>query len=331
MERLKQRAGLVGLAAFLVLDVALVGLAVASTRQPVAAGGVQADARTSGAAVTPGASGSTSSSGSSTTGSTTETTTGSTTETTTGSTSPVEVVPVTVGLTAVTATTALRFSTGSCSTGGADLSLTRDGGTSWTTRPAPFDATVRIKVRADESAFAIGAKSGGKCAPSIRQASSFDGTFGSAQRTGDTWFRDPRSADSVGLPSGGTGHPCGTGGAVVDLAVDSGAAALCDDGAVMTSETGSRWKRKASVPGALAVAQTTGGRVLVAASGIGECDGIALVDAAKPGEVLGCAALKVADVEAGTVAVAVTADSGWIAVGSDTYRSDGSFGTWKKS
>ncbi len=324
MERLKQRAGLVGLAAFLVLDVALVGLAVASTRQPVAAGGVSADSQTSGSAVTPGASG--------TSSSTTSSSGSSTTATTTGSTSPVEVVPLTVALTAVNTTTALRFSTGSCSTGGADLSLTRDGGSSWTTRPAPFDTTVRIKVRGDRSAFAIGAKSGGKCAPSIRQASSFDGTFGSAQRTGDTWFRDPRSADSVGLPSGGTGHPCGTGGAVVDLAVvDSGAVALCDDGAVMTSETGSSWKRKASVPGGLAVAQTTGGRVLVAASGIGDCDGIALVDAAKPGDALGCAALKVADVKAGTVAVAVTADSGWIAVGSDTYRSDGSFGTWTKS
>ncbi|WP_406832438.1 hypothetical protein ABEG17_06335 [Pedococcus sp. KACC 23699] len=49
------------------------------------------------------------------------------------------------------------------------------------------------------------------------------------------------------------------------------------------------------------------------------------------GDALGCATLKVADVKAGTVAVTVTADSGWIVVGSDTYRSDGSFGTWTKS
>lgn len=317
MPKLSGRAGLVALTAFLVVDVVLVGLAVSSTRQPVAGGGQQLPSSGAGASSTSGASGSSSSSPSSSS---------------TSKPAAVTVVPATVGLVAVTGSTALRFTTGTCADGGSGLTLTRDGGRTWVQRPAPFDTTVRIRVRADGSAFAIGADSGGDCATKIRQADAFDGSFGDAQSVVDAWFRDPRRATTVGLPSGGTARPCGTGaGAVVDLAVaDKGAAVVCSDGRVLESATGTGWDRAATVPGALAVARAASGRVLVAAMAVGDCDGIAVVDAARPATPLGCAAAKVAAVPPGSTALSVTSDSGWLVAGDATYRSDRSLSTWKK-
>jgi hypothetical protein len=119
---------------------------------------------------------------------------------------------------------------------------------------------------------------------------------------------------------------------VVDLAVvDSGAGALCTDGRVRVSKSGDKWETSATVVGALALALNAKARTFLVVAGIDSCDGLAVVDAAKPDQALGCAATDVTKVKPGTVALSVTSGSGWLSVGKDVYVAGGDLTTWKKS
>jgi hypothetical protein len=310
MTRLGERAGLVGLAAFLVIDVLLVGLAINSTRHPVNQGGTTID---------PGV----------------VTTTSAPTTTKTTATSPgtptIKVVPLTVGLVGYDKDTAFRFTTGSCKSGGSKLELTRNAGQTWGPRSVPYDAIIRVRVRPDGSAFVVGADSESDCTPSIRQSGALEADFGDSSVVKDAWFRDPRSATSLGLPSGATGKPCGT-AQVIDLAVvDTGAAALCADGRVRVSTSGAKWDTSATVEGALALALNAKARAFVVVPGADSCQGLAVVEAAKPTKALGCAASDLTRVKPGTVALSVTATAGWLGVGDSVFLAGGNLATWKQT
>jgi hypothetical protein len=307
MRRLGERAGMVGLAAFLVVDVLLVAFAINSTRHPVDQGGTTVD---------PGV---------------VSTSAPTTATTTTGPTKPtVKVVPLTRGLVALDKDSAFRFTTGTCKSGGSKLELTRNGGESWGPRSVPYDTIVRVRVRPDGSAFVVGADSETDCVPALRQAASLDADFGDSVAVSDAWFRDPRDATSVGIPIGGTAKPCAS-DQVVDLAVvDSGAAALCSDGRLRVSASGERWDTSATVEGALALALNAKARAYVVVPGVGSCEGLAVVDAAKPTQAVGCAAADVAKVKPGTVALSVTASAGWLSVADTVYLAGGSLATWKQ-
>jgi hypothetical protein len=307
MSRWRDRAGVLSLAAFLVVDVLLVGLAISSTRSPVARAGAPVD---SGAVVA--------SSGSSTTKASTA--------------SPdVEVSPLAVGIVAVDGDTALRFHTGTCKSGGATLELSTNGGKTWAPRAAPYDTVMRVRVRSDGSAFVVGADQGTGCTPRIRQAGALDGDFGDGVAVGDAWYRDARAETSVGLPTGETGKPCGS-DAVIDLAVvDTRAAVLCSGGQVRASGNGKKWNTVGSVKGALAVALGAKDVAYAVAPGADSCAGLAVVEVAKPSVTLGCAEVDLAEVDPGSVALAITSTSGWLVVGGDVYRADGKLEIWRKS
>ena len=311
MTRLSERAGMVGLGAFLVVDVLLVGFAISSTRHPVDQGGTTID---------PGVVA-------------TSTSTPTTkTKTTAGPATPsVKVVPLTQGLVAFDKDTAFRFTVGSCKSGGSKIELTRNAGQSWGPRSVPYDTIVRVRIRPDGSVFVVGADSATDCTPAIRQAGALDADFGDSVVVKDAWFRDPRAATSVGLPTGGSAKPCGS-DQVIDLAVvDSGAAALCADGRLRVSTTGDRWDTSATVTGALALALNAKARAFVVVPGSDSCDGLAVVDAAKPTQALGCAAADLAKVTPGSVALSVTSSAGWLTVGDTVYLAGGDLATWKKS
>ena len=307
MGRLGERAGMVGLAAFLVVDVLLVAFAISSTRQPVDQGGTTID---------PGV---------------VSTSAPTTTRTTSAPATPsVKVVPLTRGLVAFDKDTAFRFTNGSCTSGGSKLELTRNGGQSWGPRSVPYDAIVRVRVRPDGSAFVVGADAKTDCVPAIRQAAALAADFGDSVAVSDAWFRDPRDPTAVGVPTGGTAKPCAS-DQVVDLAVvDSGAAALCSDGRVQVSASGGRWETSATVEGALALALNAKARAYVVVPRADSCDGLAVVDAAKPTQAVGCAAADVAKVKPGTVALSVTSAAGWLGVGDTVYLAAGNLSTWKQ-
>ncbi len=199
MRRLGGRAGLIGLMAFLAVDVLLVAFALNSTSDPVAGGG-----ETIGPADLP-----TSSVTTSTTPSSTPSQTPSGTTTTTAAPATVKVAPLTVGVVAIDGRTAFRFTTGSCSGGGGAIELTRNSGSTWGPRSAPFDTVMRIRVRSDGSTFAVGANGSSGCAPAMREASSYDSDWRSQTSASGAWYRDPRDSKRIGLKSGGTGRPCG--------------------------------------------------------------------------------------------------------------------------
>ena len=309
MARLGERAGMVGLAAFLVVDVLLVAFAISSTRHPVDQGGTTIDPGVVATSAPP-----------------------KTTKTAAAPATPsVKVVPLTRGLVAFDKDTAFRFTTGSCKSGGSKLELTRNGGESWGPRSVPYDTIVRVRVRPDGSAFVVGADSDTECTPAIRQTGALDADFGDSAVVADAWFRDPRAATTVGVPSGGTTKPCGS-GQVVDLAViDSGAAALCSDGRLRESTSGESWATSATVEGALALALTAKARTFVVVPGVDSCEGLAVVDTAKPTKAVGCAAADVAKVKPGTVALSVTSGGGWLGVGDTVYLAGGNLATWKQS
>jgi hypothetical protein len=314
-QRLTERAGIAALAGFLVLDVVLVAAAFRSAGPVAASPGVRVatgPAETvSSPAPTPRARPAAPS---------------STTSVPTRQALP-KPAPLRVGLVAVDRETAWRFVVGNCAEGGASLAVTQDGGNTWQPRQAPFDATVRIRVRDNGSAFAIGADQ--DCAEMIRQAEGAAARWLGASPVADAWYRDLGDAQSVGTPSGESAQPCQELD-VVDLSVAStGAAVLCADGQVRTTTTGAEWETTAKAPGALAVALREEGGVLVAL-GLESCAGVAIAEASSPDRPLGCAASG-GPVAAGTVSLSVTPSTAWLAAGSQVFRSSGDLGTWAKT
>jgi hypothetical protein len=309
MARLTERAGLLALAAFLVVDVALVAFAVASTREPVEGGGRRLDS------------------------SATASTSGPTP--TSSGTSPgqpaVEVVPTAVGIVGVNDKSAFRFTVGSCGKGGAELELTTNGGESWVPRAAPFDTLVRVRVRSDGSAFAIGALQE-ECRPAIKQTGSVEDDFGDVSDVSDAWYRDPRAAESIGLPNGSTGKPCGAKGTVVDLAViDSGAHVLCANGAVRSSTNGQSWKDVKTVRGALAIALRPQGGSYAVVPGADGCRGLGVVATSDPDQALGCVETDLKAVKPGSVALSITATRAWLSAGGAVFTADEGLADWSKA
>ncbi|QGN58934.1 hypothetical protein [Nostocoides sp. HKS02] len=313
MRQVSSRVGIIGLAAFLVIDVLLVVMALNSTRASVNGAALSPTVHTGGAQSTSG------------TGSTSPTAT----KTTSAPQPTVAVAPLAVGIAAVDQSTAIRFTVGSCAKAGSSVEVSTDGGSTWKTRPAPFDAVMRIRVRADKSTFAVGANQSSGCAPAIRQAPGLTKAWGDAVAATDVWFRDPQKPDTIGLAKGGTGTPC-PGAKVIDLAVvDAGAGALCATGAVLVSTSGAQWNRAGMVPGALAVALDGKANPYAVLPGAGSCAGLAVVQPDSPGTVVGCVQVDLGSVRPGSVALSMSADSGWLRVGQRVFRADSSLATWK--
>jgi hypothetical protein len=318
MVRLGERVGLVALGAFVVLDVVLVGAAVNRTRPEVSEAPVSATA--AGAAVTtPWVT---------TRPVPTDHAISAGTEAGGESARRVDPATLTVGIVAVDADSAWRYTTGSCDSGGSTLALTSDGGRTWQPVVAPFDATTRVRVRPNGTAFAVGGDEGDDCRPEIRQSAGAAAPWGAAAGVSDAWYRDPRDPAAVGTGAGRTAKPCGA-TAVIDLAItDTGAAALCTDGRVMTTATGGDWKRSATVDGALSVAGPATGSSLVAVTGVADCDGVAVVSADAPERVLGCAGADLASVADGQVSLSTSGDAAWLLVGEQAFRSGGDLSSW---
>ena len=318
MGRSSERAGIVGLAAFLAVDVALVALALGSTRTPVSGAGLPL-ART----------------GTSVTGSATPsgqaTTAAGGASPGTGAGARIPIAPLTVGLVAVDQSTAMRFTVGTCAKGGSVVEVSRDGGATWTARSTPFDSVVRIRVKPNQSQFSVGATRASGCVPALRQSPSLSGAWGSSVKAATVWFRDPRDPNSVGLPTGGTGQPC-QGSVIVDLAIsDSGAAVLCGSGDVLMTTTGAKWQTTGTVTGALALAVDAKTQPYAVTQGVGACAGLAVVQPASPATVVGCIPTDLKGVDPGSVALSVSAQAAWLRIGPTTYRASASLADWKKT
>lgn len=305
--------GLAALGAFLVADIVLVGLAVRSTSAAPAAslGSAGKDRPAVDSGVSAG-------------GASTPTTDGTDSAPATTAPAALTAAPLTVGLVAVDDRTAWRFDTGTCADGGSTMAVTDDGGKTWQPRVAPFDVTVRVRVRDDGSAFAIGADD--DCRARFRQSDDQAEGWDAPVAVPGVWYRDAKDPAVVGTEAGTKAKPCDSAG-VVDLAVDDDSAtALCGDGKVLESEAGREWSQEATLDGALAIA-LAGDRTLALVTAPG-CAGLAVVDAAKPEEVRGCAPADLKGVSAGQLALAARGDAVWVAAGGAVLRSSGDLAEW---
>jgi len=315
-RRLRGHLGLAALAAFVVADVVLVALALGSTAAtPGSAGSAPRPSPVPTTSPGSAAGGDPAASPGAVTGATP-------TQTPSSSLVP---APLEVGVVAVDADTAWRFVVGSCAKGGGStVTITRDGGNTWVPMVAPFDATVRIRVRDTGGAFAVG--SDDSCTPRFRQAAKDATTWGSPMSVPGAWYRDPSDPAVVGTAAGTRAKPCGD-SAVIDLGVtDHSAEALCADGRLRRSETGETWTGGGAVEGGLALASTAT-RTLVART-VDGCTGVAVVDATAPETALGCAEVDLATVEPGQVALAEHDGRVWLVAGDTVFRSSADLHEW---
>ena len=245
-------------------------------------------------------------------------------------------IPLTRIITAVDGDTAWRGTTGTCSTSGAALAVTSDGGRTWQNTKTPYPVVTRVQPTDAPRAFVAGADP--DCVMGVR----------STTDTGTTWIgtgpgslsetltRDAKDPTRVRAPGGRTAAPCGT-LVVIDLARSSttGAQALCADGTLRTSaDDGRTWPQSGQVNGALAIdSKIVGGNVtaFVVTTTQG-CAGLRLKSVVNDVVIdLGCAEIASTPTP-GTVALSVpNPDTGWLLVGAETWRSDDGLKTWARS
>jgi hypothetical protein len=321
MERRKRLWATLGLVVLVLIDAALVFAALRITGRSTATDESPVTAVTATEAPTTPAETPTS----------TATPTPSTSTTTTAAATPG--VPLTTVVAAVDGSVAWRATVGSCGSGGAAVQLSTDGGKTWRNRTAPYPVITRIQPTDASKAFAVGADP--SCTMAVRTTSDGGGTWPGTGSLADTLARDAKDATKIHVPGGRTVGPCGS-VPVVDLARNStsGAQVLCADGKVLSSaDDGQTWSEAGTVPSAFAMDSKQVGAAVTAfvARTLASCLGVQL-STVVDGKVtdVGCAATGAA--EPGKVALSVpTPQTGWLVVGTTTWRSTDGLKTWTKA
>ena len=242
--------------------------------------------------------------------------------------SAIAAVPPTRFLSGVDDTTAWRAVTGECPAAQAEPELTTDSGTSWTTTNAtgPTEITAPQSLDAtSESIVEFVGLSGVDCAPDFVQTFVGGDTFKSyPDKLASSWFVDPADRATVHSPAGETTAPCDSVIALAPRDADS-AALLCADQTVFTTtDAAAAWSSPITIPGAVNLA-VTGAGYAVAAVGLPECAGvqlIALSDESREVTPMGCLLVEApAEITPGSVAISEAADILWLWVGETVHRS----------
>ena len=318
------RLSAVGIAGLVALDVALVAMAVNYTAPTPASAGGPVIASTT-ALSTPAPSGQSGSASSPTTSSASSTSP-------TSSTTPVQPAPLRMALVAVNGAVAWRTTRGSCPDGGGSVSVTSDGGKTWTPRAVGAQAVMRVRPTSTTAASVVSASR--DCEPQVRTTSDSGATWTQAGGTNTTWFRDLQDNRLVHSPGLQAVRPCDE-AAVLDLAPvgSSGAWALCGDGRLRASEdSGASWNTPGTVSGAVALdarADKTGSTAYVLRVA-DECDGLQIVRVGggrAAASALGCVEVS-AGIESGTITLSVAGSDGWVGIGERVWRSRDGMQTW---
>ncbi len=324
MERRKRLAATLGLLALVLVDIALVYAALRI-------GGRSSAAETPATSVTgteapaPPVS---------TTTPTATPTTSATASSTTATSVPVPGVPLATVVAAVDGSTAWRATVGTCSAGGATVQLSTDGGKTWRNRTSPYPVITRVSPTDASKAFAVGAE--GSCTMGVRTTTDGGGTWPGTGPLAETLARDAGDPTKIRVPGGRTVAPCGT-VPVVDLARNSptGAQVLCADGRVMSStDDGLTWPQSGDVPSALALDSKPVGSAVTAfvARTKDGCAGVQVSTVVNSSVTdVACVATGEAVVP-GKVALSVPVpNTGWLVVGTTTWRSSDGLKTWSKA
>ena len=304
----------VAIAVFLLADIGLIGLALASSRSANSASKpgpiptFEATAPSSAAAVRP-----------------------------TPTPSPTATSPAAVPtriLSAFNASTAWRATTGACPATAASPQLSTDSGATWKTMDATgatkVTALQRIIVGSAASATMIGFSQVG-CAPELVKTFVSGRNFASyPKELASAWYVNPATRGSVHSPSGDRPAPCPTVVAIAPSDATS-AAVLCADHTVYaTVDAAVTWSPPIPVFGASNLAVSTQGYLATAAAD-SRCAGVRLVTlAGNPLATTTTACLPLAAAPpVDQVAVSQAAGTLWVWAGDSLKRSGDGGATWQ--
>jgi hypothetical protein len=311
----RRRLAIIGIAAFLLVDLGLVAVAV--TREP---SGLAADAETPAATSTP------------------STPTPEPVETPVATpTAAPDAVPTSRLLSAVDGDTAWRSEAGTCTPGSdptpTTLEATTTGGDSWTpstvTTPGLVAGVDRLQATDASTAFVVG-PAGTSCETAFAQTFSAGAAFRDyPDRLAGAWHVARSDRAVVHSPIGDQVAPCPV---VVDLAVvsDTQAAVLCADHTLYRTDDGAAsWDGGTTVDGAVAVSAEVG-TVYVASADAPDCAGTQISSSPAtddaPVTPVGCASAT--SDQPGTVALSATAGAVWLWAGETVLVSRDGGSTW---
>jgi len=300
---------LAGLAAFLIVDVALVGYALSGANH-----GVDEASATS----APSAS--------------------AAEETSTATPTPeIEEAALTAPtrfMSAVDATVAYRASSGTCPAATPPvIQKTTDAGSTWISSTLTTDLASVFRVQAVDSTYAYLVGLGGvACETGLTATYTSGAGFQTyPDRVASSWYLNPQAADIVHTPVGDTAAPCAT---AVSLAPsnDSTAAVLCDDRTVFrTTDAGVTWDSGVAVPGAAALA-STGTSYVLGAQNVEGCTGVSIVGLGAEGDApvtIGCSGDRpTTSADGQEITLSAAAGSVWLAIGDSVAVSLDGGVTW---
>lgn len=316
------RLSTAALATFLVVDVALVGLALQSSHDASEAASTLP--RTAPPSETPAPS--------PTPVAPPTTPTSASTSTTAAAYRP---APLTVMIVGEDASRAWRADAGRCQGGGGAIATTSNGGTTWAPARAPAPAIARIQPLAGPTGFAAAA--GADC-KLLEYATNDEARSWQGPRAVDGgWARQLGDPKAVVTPQRLNARACGD-QVVLDLARVSttGAEVLCLDGSLKrTTDGGASWSNAGRAPGGLSLAtRTDGGSTLTYAARVSDtCPGIEIVQVAAPGSPLKRVSCLSSPRPAapGAVSLSTPGGAGWLAVGNETWVAGADLRQWKKA
>ena len=246
-----------------------------------------------------------------------------------------EAVTPTRIITALNATTAWRAQTGPCPATPAEPEYTLDGGATWTTTdatgPTGVTAIQSITVEADGIASMV-ALAGADCAPEfVKTFVAGDNYRAYDDQLENNWYVNPDEPLTVVGPTGSADSPCGQ---VVSLAPTSqtAAAVLCSDQTVFVTDSGGAdWIGPVSAPSTVGISASVEGYRL-ASVGYAGCAGIQL-GSLLPGqyavELTGCLPIETITAEsAADIAVSEADGSVWVWTQDQVSRSSNGGATW---
>ena len=170
-------------------------------------------------------------------------------------------------LSAVDSTTAYRAAAGSCAQASpAILQKTIDGGANWASSEIPTGLAGIVRLQAiDESyAFAVGLEATTCAAGLTATYTSGLGFQTYPDRLASAWYLDPATPEAIHSPGGDVAAPCAAPHSLA-ISSDFGALVLCTDASVYeTQDGGASWTARADASGALSITSATTGGYKVA-------------------------------------------------------------------
>ncbi|HKX68273.1 MAG TPA: hypothetical protein VJN29_13730 [Intrasporangium sp.] len=229
---------------------------------------------------------------------------------------------------------AWRATTGTCTEGGAELSVTRDGGASWDEVEVPARTISRVQPLTGGTGFIVGSDRG--CGQSEFTTDDDGATWVGPRPLVGGWARKIAAPNEIVTPEDANSRPCGDQD-VLDLSRTSAeqAEALCRDGSVkVTNDSGATWSESGQAEGALAFSNRLEGGVLTtyaARAGVEGCDGVQIAKVIRGEEPAEVACVETTEPTPGSVAISTSPEAGWLLVGDEAWVSGADLTAWEQA